>query len=193
MSYKGTGDLLRELNNMTPAARHASLGDLLSDIITQHNNLVAALTSATYMVNSAGLAIKAGGSAIVKAVNVFVALVGNVAVGKAANTDMAALVGTVADTKSALFPFYIDASNVLTTGAKTADAANANAALLLLPAVPAGLCQIGYIIVTNASGAPFVGGTTALDATGITVTYSNSLNPAPLSSSLTLATLAARS
>lgn len=181
-----------ELNRCMPAAAHVKLGDLLNDVITQHNALVASLTSATYMVNSAGLAIKAGSSAIVKAVNAFVALVGNVAVGKPANTDMAALVGTVADTKSALFPFYVDSSNVLTTGAKTADAADATAALALLPSVPAGLCQIGYIIVTNASAAPFVGGTTALDAAGITVVYSNALNPAPLSTALTLTALAAR-
>lgn len=192
MNNKGTGNPQDELNRAFPAAAHVKLGDLVVDLITKHNALVAALTSATYMVTSAGLAIKAGASAVTKGASAFVALVGNVAVGKPANTDMPALVGTVADTKSALFPFYVDNTNTLSTGAKTADAANQTAAIALLPAVPAGLCRIGYIVVNNASGAPFVGGTTALDASGITVVYSNSLNPAPLSASLALTALNAR-
>lgn len=34
------------LNRMTPAARDAHLGDVLEDLITQHNALLAALTAA---------------------------------------------------------------------------------------------------------------------------------------------------
>lgn len=39
----GTGNLQDELNRMNPAANHAKLGDLLSEIITKHNALAAQL------------------------------------------------------------------------------------------------------------------------------------------------------
>lgn len=39
----GTGNLQDELNRMNPAAGHAKLGDLLVDIITKHNALLAKL------------------------------------------------------------------------------------------------------------------------------------------------------
>jgi len=39
----GTGNLKDELNRMNPAASHAKLGDLLDEIITKHNTMVAKL------------------------------------------------------------------------------------------------------------------------------------------------------
>lgn len=57
----GTGNLKDELNRCMPAAAHAKLGDLLDEIITKHNALVAKLdadagvTDADY---TTGLAIK---------------------------------------------------------------------------------------------------------------------------------------
>lgn len=39
----GTGNLQDELNRMNPAASHAKLGDLLAEIITKQNALVAKL------------------------------------------------------------------------------------------------------------------------------------------------------
>lgn len=39
----GTGNLKDELNRMNPAASHAKLGDLLDEMITKHNSLVAKL------------------------------------------------------------------------------------------------------------------------------------------------------
>ena len=38
----GTGNLRDELNRMNPAASHAKLGDLLSEIIEKHNALAEA-------------------------------------------------------------------------------------------------------------------------------------------------------
>lgn len=40
---KGTGNLQDELNRMNPAAAHVKLGDVLNDIITQHNALLVKL------------------------------------------------------------------------------------------------------------------------------------------------------
>lgn len=53
MGINGTGDVQRELNHSMPAAFHAKLGDVLNDLITQHNNLLAALVAA----NIAGLVL----------------------------------------------------------------------------------------------------------------------------------------
>lgn len=121
--------------------------------------------------SSAGLTIKAGSSAIVKAANAFAALANGTLVTKAADTDMAALVGTLATAKTAAWAFYVDSAGTLTTSAKTADAADAAAAIALLPAPPSNKAMIGFITVGNATGSNFVGGTTALDAASVTVAY----------------------
>lgn len=39
----GTGNLQDELNRMNPAAGHAKLGDIINELITKHNALVAKL------------------------------------------------------------------------------------------------------------------------------------------------------
>lgn len=159
-----------QLNKMAPAAKNASLGDLLAEVVSKMN------VQQSSMLTKAGLVIKAGSSAIVKAGSAFAAVVGGTPVRKAANTDMAALVGTLATAKSALWAFYIDAAGTLTTSAKTADADTHAAAMALLPVTPAGKAMIGFIIVDNATGSNFVGGTTALDAASLTVTYYDTLN-----------------
>lgn len=43
MPKNGTGNLRDELNRMNPASNHAMLGDLLEEIITKQNALVAKL------------------------------------------------------------------------------------------------------------------------------------------------------
>lgn len=123
--------------------------------------------------SSAGLAIKAGGSAIVKAGTAFSALANGTLVIKAANTDMSALVGTLATAKAAAWAFYVDSAGTITTSAKTADVADAAAAIALLPSAPDGNAMIGFITVANATGSNFVGGTTALDAVSVTTAYYN--------------------
>lgn len=42
-NINGTGNLQDELNRMNPASAHAKLGDLLAEVITKHNALVAKL------------------------------------------------------------------------------------------------------------------------------------------------------
>lgn len=118
--------------------------------------------------SSAGLAIKAGGSAVVKSVNTVNAFINGVLVTKAA-ADMAALVGTIPTTKFGLFVFTLQADGTLTTRAGTLNgAAMAN---LVFPEIPEGEVVIGFIVVENGAAGNFVGGTTALDAANVTVTY----------------------
>lgn len=172
----------RQVNNSTPANARAKVGDAIADLIAQSN--IIRTRSNSSMLSNAGLAIKAGSSAIVKAGTAFAALAAGSPVHKAANTDMAALVGTLATAKSAVWAFYIDAAGTLTTSAKSADAASDAAAIALLPATPDDKAMIGFILVNNATGSNFVGGTTALDTASLTVTYFNTTGPAPFISTV---------
>jgi len=45
-SINGTGNLKDELNRMNPASSHAQLGDLLDEIITKHNAVLAKMDAA---------------------------------------------------------------------------------------------------------------------------------------------------
>ena len=47
VATKGSGNPQRDLNHTTPAANTVRLGDLLNDIITSHNALLAALQAAS--------------------------------------------------------------------------------------------------------------------------------------------------
>lgn len=161
MAEAGHRDYVHELDHAAPALAHAKLGSTLQDIINAHNNASLA---------KAGLAIHGASSAVVKSTAPIFALVGGAPVRKAP-ADLSALAGTLATGKSALWAFYIDASGTITTSAKTADAATHDAALALMPAVPAGKAMFGFIVVDNATGSGFVGGTTALDTGSLTVTY----------------------
>lgn len=150
-----------QLNRCLPAAAKAKLGDLLSDLIDAQRNQVIA---------SAALAIKTGGSAIVANSRAFCYMIGGVLYQKAAS-DMSALAGTLATAKAAAWAFYIDSAGTITTAAKTADAADATAALALVAAPPSGKVILGIVVVANATGSNFVGGTTALDTGSLTVSY----------------------
>lgn len=174
------------LNRSSPVAREAMLGDMLNDIITSHNALLsdaAALRALenTATLTKAGLAINAAASPLVKTTAPLAAVVAGAPVRKAAGTAMPALAGALATAKSALWAFYIDGLGNLTVSAKTADAATHDAAVALLPTPPAGVSMIGFVVVDNATGANFVGGTTALDAASLTVTYYDTIgsNPFP--------------
>lgn len=46
-NVNGTGNLKDELNRMNPASAHAKLGDLMDEIITKHNALLAKLDADT--------------------------------------------------------------------------------------------------------------------------------------------------
>lgn len=111
--------------------------------------------------SSAGLAIKAGGSGIVKsgAADYYGIADGNL-VTKAAATDMAALVGTVAADAFNVYCFYIDSAGTLTTAMGTAGAALAD---VVFPPSPVGKAMLGFVIINPTGTGDFVGGTTDLD------------------------------
>ena len=119
--------------------------------------------------NSAGLAIKTGGSALAKSVNTITFVIDGVIAQKAA-ADMAALSGTtIADGSKNVYVFTVNASGTLTTYAGTQATTIAG---ILWPTITDGEAVVGFIIVST-SGAIFVPGTTALDAGTATVTYVN--------------------
>jgi len=133
--------------------------------VSDRNALTPVLSSlgdraSTCLVSTSTLAIKAGGSAVVKASTAFHAVVQGRLVTKAANTDMAALVGTVTNAKFNVFVFFMDGSGTLTT-VMGGEGATLNA--VTFPQFPAGKACVGFIIVNPTGTGNFVGGTTALD------------------------------
>lgn len=115
-------------------------------------------------ITAPGLVIKAGASAIVKAGSAFHALLSDGKSGrliaKAANTDMAALSGTVTNAKHNVYAFFIDKAGTLTS-AMGVEAATL--AAVTFPPVPVGEACLGYVYINPTGTGNFVGGTTALD------------------------------
>lgn len=132
---------------------------------------------ATQSLSSAGLAIKAGGSAIVKTGSAaYYGIANGVLVTKAAATDMPALSGTVTADAFNVYCFYIDSAGTLTSAMGTE---GATLAAVKFPALPVGKAQLGFIVVNPTGTGNFVGGTTALDDATVvpTVAYVNTIGP----------------
>jgi len=116
--------------------------------------------SVDFLMSTGGLAIKAGGSALVKAATLCKAFVNGVLVSIAANTDMAALAGTVTNAKFNVFVFYINSAGTVGTAMGTE---GATLGAVVFPTVPADSAVIGFVIINPTGTGNFVGGTTALD------------------------------
>lgn len=115
----------------------------------------------SHMLSSAGLAIKTGGSAVVKTgANDAYALANGVMRKITAATDMPALVGTVVNATFNVFCFFIDAAGNVTS---QMGIAGATLATVKFPQFPQGQALVGYIIVNPTGTGSFVGGTTPLD------------------------------
>lgn len=109
---------------------------------------------------SAGLAIKTAGSALVKAGNITYAIAQGKLQKIAANTDMAALSGTVTNAKFNVFAFFIDSAGNLSSAMGT-EATTLGG--VVVPPPPVGAATIGYAIINPTGTGNFVGGTTPID------------------------------
>src|SRR4051812_45893972 len=120
--------------------------------------------------NSAGLVIKAGGSALAKTGSSdFYAVANGVLVKIAASTDMPALTGI--NLTAAFFNvvcFFVDSASTVTVAAGTQ---GATLAAVKWPQFPQQKALVGFLIITYASA--FTGGTTPLDTA--TTVYVNPL------------------
>lgn len=114
----------------------------------------------TQTLSSAGLVIKAGTSALVKAGSITYISVKGKLVKLAANTDMAALAGTVTNAKFNVYCFYVDRAGVLTSAMGVEGAAIGS---VVFPSLPEGKALIGFAIINPTGTGNFVGGTTPLD------------------------------
>ncbi len=113
-----------------------------------------------FLLSTGGLAIKAGGGVLVKAATLCKAWVNGVLVSIAANTDMAALVGTVTNAKFNVFVFSVNSAGTPVTQMGTE---GATLSAVVFPTIAADSAVVGFIIVNPTGTGNFVGGTTALD------------------------------
>lgn len=127
------------------------------------------------------LVIKTGGSAVAS-FSTFKYMIEGKLYSKT-GTDFAALTGfNVADGYTGILTLSINAAGTIAFGYDANSVAILNTSyssvtpsLNSAVGTPQESSLIGYIVVKNASGATFTGGTTALDASNITVTYVGSL------------------
>jgi hypothetical protein len=119
---------------------------------------------------SAALVIKAGVSTLAKTgASATSAIAGGTLRSIAAATDMGVLAGTTSINKFNVYAFFIDAAGTLTTLMGTEGTTLAD---VKFPPMPVGKAMVGFITV-NPTSAPFIGGTTALDAAATNVVYVN--------------------
>lgn len=109
---------------------------------------------------SAGLVIKTSSSALAKAGSVVYATANGVLIKKAANTDMAALSGTVSNAAFNVFVFTVDSGGTLYTQMGTE---GATIGAVRWPTIDQERAIIGFVIINPTGTGDFVGGTTALD------------------------------
>lgn len=114
----------------------------------------------SHTLTTPGLAIKNASSALAKAVTAFYAVANGVLVTKVANTDMAALAGTVANARFNVYCFFIDSAGVLTSLMGTE---GTTLARVRFPDSPQQKAMVGFVIVNPTGTGAFVGGTTNLD------------------------------
>jgi hypothetical protein len=144
-------NLQRYINSLTNPRDQVTLRSILQPVYDRFSS---------QCFSSAGLAIKTAGSAIVKAGSVIYGIANGVLVTKTANTDMAALSGTVTAATFNVFAFFIDSAGTLTSAMGTA---GATLAAVVFPPLPQKKACIGFVVINPTGTGDFVGGTTALD------------------------------
>lgn len=129
--------------------------------------------------NSAGLAIKTSSSALAKTANAILCKIDGNLVASIAAGDLPALTGiNIATAYTNAITVSVNASGTFALTAGTAQLTSGLTSGTIFPMsalaqVPAGQALVGYIVIKNATGSTFTGGTTALDASNLTVTYIN--------------------
>jgi len=149
--------------------------------VTMRRNLQLILNAiadrySSQTLSSAGLVISATTTrAKIGAADTY-ALANAVLVRIAANTDMAVLVGSVTNARFNVYCFYVDSAGVLTSQMGTE---GTTLATVVMPTVPVGKAQIGFVVINPTGTGPFVGGTTPLgDATVVpNAAYVNTIGP----------------
>jgi len=134
--------------------------------VTANENLLAILRKFQYahltrLLTSGGLVISATKTKAKIANTIKYMIYGNVYT--KATADMAALAGTIANTKFGAWYFFIDAAGALTTVAGTLTAATLEAIVPPLTSWDGSKACIGMLIVNPTGTGSFVGGTTELD------------------------------
>lgn len=133
------------------AARYALLNILVP--------VIDRLRSCT--LSTAGLVIKAGGSALAKTGSAVTHFIAEGVKGRiAGSTDMPALVGTVTNAAFNVFVFSVDKASTVTVQMGTEGATEA---AIKWPKLDPRKAVVGFIVVNPTGTGPFVGGTTALD------------------------------
>lgn len=123
---------------------------------------------ASCMLGSAAIVISGASGTTAKTGAVAVnAIASNSLVNIPAGTVLPALVGTVAQNFFNVYVFYIDNAGVITVAMGTPAATLAS---VIWPNTPQGKAIVGAL-TANPTTAPFIGGTTALDAANTNVVY----------------------
>ena len=154
------------LASLSDKGEAAALSKILAGVYRRLN---------TCAMTSAGLAIKAGASAVAKTGATKTTLsVEGVLVSIAASTDMPALVGTVVNATFNVFVFSVDKAGTAYTQMGTAAASLAG---VKFPVVPDTRAIVGFLVVNPTGTGNFVGGTTPLDDATVApnVVYNNTV------------------
>lgn len=127
----------------------------------------------TQSLSSAGLAIHGASSALVKTGGSdWYCTVQGKLVKIASATDLPALSGSITANKYNVYCFFVDGAGTKTSSMGTEGTTIAD---VKFPTFPQNKALIGFVLVTHTS--TFVGGSTNLDAAGVTVVYSNPIGP----------------
>ncbi len=137
--------------------RSMKFPNTIAPLDTLLDSIQRALTN--FAMNTGGLAIKVGGSALAKTVNTVYFRIDGSVYSKAA-ADMAAFSGTVTNAKFNIFVHTVNAAGTLATrmGVEAATLGG-----VTLPTIPDGEVVIGFTIINPTGTGNFVGGTTVLD------------------------------
>jgi len=140
--------LYRQFNRMGDRLAQKELHACLDGVYARMSNQIIS--------GSPGLVQKADNSAVCKAGSAFVAVVNGKLVAKAADTDMAALSGTItAAGYYNVYCFFMDDAGTLTTlmGKESTTLANVK-----FPLIPNNKVMVGGVLIKSAAANAFVGG-----------------------------------